>query len=220
MMNSGEVARLIDHSLLKPDATEADIKRLCREAVRCGFYSVCVNPHFIQTAKQALSGSGVKVVTVIGFPLGMNLASAKVYEAMQAGLLGADELDVVINIGRAKSGDWQTVQRDLRGVILVTEGLLHKAIIECCYLTNKEKAKAVEVCLEAGADFIKTSTGFGTGGATVEDVRLIKKVLGESPAGIKAAGGIKTLRDVMEMVEAGATRIGTSNGVSIIREAK
>lgn len=211
-----DLASLIDHTLLRPDASAADIENLCREAMEFGFYSVCIAPHFVSAVAKMLAGSDVRITTVIGFPLGMTLTDVKAYEAMNASLLGADELDIVINIGRAKSGDWHLVRRDLLDVISATPELIHKAIIECCYLTKKEKAKAVEVCLQAGADFIKTSTGFGPKGAAVEDVRLIKEVIGQR-AGIKASGGIKTFRDVIKMLKAGATRIGTSSSVEIVR---
>jgi deoxyribose-phosphate aldolase len=212
-----EIAKLIDHSLLRPDATLADVKRLCEEAREYGFFSVCVNPYFVEKAKSFLAGSNVKVTTVIGFPLGMTLTDTKVYEAVKASFLGADELDIVINIGEAKSGRWNIVRKDLSDVIAATKGLVHKAIIETCYLDKEEKTKAVEVALEAGAEFIKTSTGFGKGGASVEDIRLIKSIV-KDRAGIKAAGGIRTLAQAKEMLEAGATRIGTSYGVAIIKE--
>ncbi len=209
------VAGIIDHTLLKAEATEADIRRLADEARRYGFYSVCVNPYYVETAKAFLKGSLCGVTTVVGFPLGMDLTGAKVHEAMGAALAGADELDIVINIGAAKDGLWDVVEKDLYGVIAATGGLVHKAIIETCYLTDHEKREAAEAALRAGAEFIKTSTGYGPGGATVEDVRLIKGVVGDR-AGIKAAGGIKTIAQVREMIEAGATRIGTSSGVAIV----
>lgn len=214
-MNNG-IAGLIDHSLLKPDATLADIERLCLEAKSYGFYGVCIAPQFVKDVKGFLQGSPVRVVTVIGFPLGATLTEVKVYEAMN--VMGADELDIVINISKAKEGKWHDVRKDLSDIISSTKGLIHKAIIECCYLNKKEKIKAVEVSLEAGAGLIKTSTGFGVGGATINDIKLIKEIVGNK-AGIKAAGGIKTLSQVKEMIEAGATRIGTSNGVEIMREA-
>ncbi|MCX5720286.1 MAG: deoxyribose-phosphate aldolase [Nitrospirae bacterium] len=217
--NRGSIAGLIDHTLLKPDATYTDIKRLCEEAIQFGFYSVCINPYFIQLAKELLKGSNVRVTTVIGFPLGMTLTEAKVFEAMNASLLGADELDIVVNIGALKSGDWKTVRKDLCDVIIATKGFVHKTIIETCYLDNNEKKKIVEIALGAGSAFIKTSTGFGPQGAKISDVRLIKSIVGDA-AGIKAAGGIRTLRRVIDMLNAGATRIGTSAGVKIMREFK
>ncbi len=214
---AGDIAKLIDHSLLRPDATGADIKRLCDEALECGFFSVCINPFFINIARGMLAGSDVKVTTVIGFPLGMTLTQAKVYEAMEAALLGADELDIVVNIGAARSGDWGAVKKDLSDVITATKGMVHKIIIETCYLSRDEKIRASEIAIEAGAEFIKTSTGFGPGGATAEDVALIKGIVGDK-AGIKAAGGIKTLYQVKDLIKAGATRIGTSAGVAIMKE--
>ena len=213
-----DLAKLIDHTLLRPDATGADIGKLCEEAVKYGFYAVCVSPFFVKTAAQELRGSGVGVCTVIGFPLGMALTDVKVYEARRASLEGAIELDMVINIGAAKSGDWKTVERDIRDVVDATKGLTHKAIIETCYLEKDEMVKAALAALSAGAEFVKTSTGFGPSGATVEDVRLLKDIVGDR-AGIKASGGIKTLAQVNEMLNAGAIRIGTSSGCQIIREA-
>jgi deoxyribose-phosphate aldolase len=215
LMDMDNVAGLIDHTLLKADATEADIRRLADEARRYGFYSVCVNPYYIETARVFLKGSPVKVTTVVGFPLGMDLAEAKVHEALGAALAGADELDIVINIGAAKDGLWEVVEKDLYDIIAATGALVHKAIIETCYLTDDEKREAAEAALRAGAEFIKTSTGYGPGGATVEDVKLIKSIV-DDRAGIKAAGGIRTIEQIREMIEAGATRIGTSSGVAIV----
>jgi deoxyribose-phosphate aldolase len=212
-----DIARLIDHSLLKPDATYADIKSLCDDALQFGFHSVCIQPHFVKPVKELLRYSDVRVSTVIGFPLGMTLTEVKVYEAMNVSLLGADELDIVINIGALKSGDWETVRRDISNVITATKGFIHKTIIETCYLNNDEKRKVVEISLEAGSEFIKTSTGFGPRGALVKDIKLIKGIVGDA-AGIKAAGGIRTLKHVLNMLKAGATRIGTSAGVNILRE--
>jgi deoxyribose-phosphate aldolase len=213
-----DLAKLIDHTLLRPDATGADIGKLCEEAVRYGFHAVCVSPYFVETAAQALRGSGVGVCTVIGFPLGIAITDVKVYEARMASLAGASELDIVINIGAAKSGDWITVERDIRDIVAATGGLTHKVILEACYLEKDEKTRAAMAALAAGAGFVKTSTGFGTGGATAEDVRLLKEVVGDR-AGIKAAGGIKTLAQVNEMLREGATRIGTSSAPRILEEA-
>jgi deoxyribose-phosphate aldolase len=219
MLKQRDIAGLIDHSLLRPDASYTDIKRLCEEALQFGFCSVCINPFFIKIAKELLTGSNVRVTTVIGFPLGMTMTEAKVYEAMNASLLGADELDMVINIGALKSGDLETVRKDLSDVIVATKGLIHKSIIETCYLGDGEKRIAVEIALEVGSEFIKTSTGFGPLGAQVRDIRLIKSIVGDV-AGIKAAGGISTLQEVLDLIEAGATRIGTSAGVRIMSEFK
>jgi deoxyribose-phosphate aldolase len=212
-----DIARFIDHTLLRADATEADVRRLCQEAVRCGFFAVCVNPSFVERARGFVAGSPVKVVTVVGFPLGAGLTEVKVYGAMRAALAGADELDVVINIGAAKEGRWRAVRRDLSDVVAATRGLVHKAIIECFYLSEDEKRRAAEAALEAGAALVKTSTGYAPGGATVEAVRLIRSVVGDR-AGVKAAGGIRTYEQALLMIEAGATRIGTSSGVAIITE--
>lgn len=216
-MDKAKIAGIIDHSLLKPTAISEDIKKLCNEARQYGFYSVCINPFFVSMAKEFLSGSDVKISTVIGFPFGMTLPEVKVYEAVEAVSSGADELDIVMNIGMAKIGKWDIVKNDISDIISATKGVIHKIIIETCYLSHDEKIKASNVMIEAGAEFIKTSTGFGTGGATVEDVRLIKSVAGDA-CKIKAAGGIKNLFQVREMIKAGAARIGTSAGVAIIIE--
>jgi deoxyribose-phosphate aldolase len=216
-MKKKEIAGLIDHTLLRPDANREDIKKLCKEAIQYNFYSVCIHPFFITPAKQLLKDSPVKITTVIGFPLGMTLAEVKVYEARNASLMGADELDVVINLGALKSGDWNTVRKDISDVITATRGLVHKTIIETCYLSDDEKRKVVKIALEQGSEFIKTSTGFGPSGAKIRDIKMIKKIVGDN-AKIKAAGGIKTLKKLLGMLEAGASRIGTSHGVRIIKE--
>lgn len=218
-MNKSEIdiAKLIDHSLLRPDATVKEIKILCDEAMQFGFRSVCVNPFFVPTAKEILCGSNVMVTTVIGFPLGMTLTQVKVYEAIEAALKGSDELDIVMNIGMAKSGQWRDVKKDISDVILATKGLVHKIIIETAYLNREEKIEASEMVLDSGAEYIKTSTGFSLCGAMVEDIILIKSVV-KGGCDIKASGGIKTLNQVRELIGAGATRIGTSAGVAIIKE--
>ena len=218
-MDRSGIAQLIDHTLLKPDATMGEIKRLCEEAVRFGFHSVCVNPFFVPETNTILSGSGVKVTTVIGFPLGMTLTHVKVYEAMESALRGSEELDIVMNIGMAKSGRWRDVRKDISDVISATKGVVHKVIIETCYLAREEKGEASRMVLETGAEFVKTSTGFGSGSATVEDVRLVRSVVKER-CGIKASGGIRSLRQVREFIAAGATRIGTSSGVAIMEETQ
>ena len=218
-MDKSGIAQLIDHTLLKPDATMGEIKRLCEEAVRFGFHSVCVNPFFVPETNTILSGSKVKVTTVIGFPLGMTLTHVKVYEAMESVLRGSEELDIVMNIGMAKSGRWRDVQKDISDVISATKGVVHKVIIEACYLAREEKGEASRMVLETGAEFVKTSTGFGSGSATVEDVRLVRSVVKER-CGIKASGGIRSLRQVREFIAAGATRIGTSSGVAIMEETQ
>lgn len=216
ILNQTDLAGLIDHTLLSPYATYTEIKSLCKEALQYGFYSVCINPYFIKMAKELLKDSIIKVTTVIGFPFGMIPTEVKVYEAMGASLLGADELDIVMNIGALKSGDWDTVKKDISDVIMATKGLTHKTIIETCYLNDNEKRKAAEIALNACSEFIKTSTGFGPHGARIRDIRLIKGIVGDA-AGIKAAGGISTTRRALDMLMAGATRIGTSAGVKIVK---
>jgi len=217
MDNKVNIAKLIDHTLLKPTATEDDIRRLCEEAKIYGFFSVCVHPSFIETAKTMLIDTGIKLSTVIGFPLGMTFTSVKIYEAMEAVLKGADELDIVINLRRVKEDNWQDVKKEISDVITATPKVVHKIIIETCYLSDDEKIKASLIAIEAGAEFIKTSTGFASQGAKPEDVMLIKTATG-GKIGIKASGGIRTLQDVLNFIEAGATRIGTSSGVEIMKE--
>lgn len=214
-MNKKDLAKLIDHTLLKPDASYADIKRLCEEALQFGFHSVCVYPYYTGIVKELLKGNNVRITTVIGFPSGMTTTDEKVLEAMNAALSGADELDIVINIGALKSKNWYVVTKDISDVIAATKGLIHKVIIETCYLTIAEKKMIVETALDAGAEFIKTSTGFGPKGAQTRDIRLIKSIVGDK-AGIKAAGGIRTLEQVLAMLDAGASRIGTSSSLKII----
>ena len=218
-MDKSGIAQLIDHTLLKPDATVAKIKGLCEEAVRFGFHSVCVNPFFVSEVKPILSGSGVKVATVIGFPFGMTITQVKVYEAMESVARGSEELDIVINIGLAKAGRWRDVQKDISDVISATKGVVHKVIIEACYLTREEKCEVSRMVLESGGEFVKTSTGFGPGGATVGDIHLIRSVVNDR-CGIKASGGIKSLTQVKEFIAAGATRIGTSSGVAIMEQIR
>lgn len=213
------ISKLIDHSLLSPDATAADILRLCDEAGRYRFFAVCVHPYYTALAKEALGASRVKIAAVIGFPHGMSFTAVKIYEAMQAVLNGADELDIVINTGLAKSGDWEAVKKEISDIVTATPGALHKIIIETCYLTDDEKKMACDAAIEAGAEYIKTSTGFGPSGAVIRDIELIKAFT-KGNAGIKAAGGIKTLAQVKACIEAGATRIGTSSGVAIMKEVK
>ncbi|HXX58302.1 MAG TPA: deoxyribose-phosphate aldolase, partial [Thermodesulfovibrionales bacterium] len=208
-----------DHTLLRPDATPGDIRRLCDEARLHGFFSVCVNPFYVRAAREALGGSAVRTTTVIGFPLGMTLTKVKTFEALESALAGADEIDIVMNVGMAKSGHWDIVTKDIDDVIAATGGIVHKIIIETCYLDGEEKRKASEMVLETGAGFVKTSTGFGPAGVTIEDVAVIKTVV-RNRCGIKAAGGIRTLSQVKELISAGATRIGTSAGVAIMEEAQ
>lgn len=211
------VEKYIDHTLLKATATRKDIEQLCAEANACHFASVCVNPVNVGLAHELLLGSDVDVCTVIGFPLGANTSSVKAFETTQAIADGADEVDMVINIGAAKAHDWDTVLKDIQAVVKAANGVLVKVIIETCYLTDEEKVKACELSVEAGADFVKTSTGFGTGGATKEDVALMKKTVGDN-AQVKASGGIRDKKAFEEMIAAGATRIGCSAGMKIIEE--
>ena len=214
-----DIAKLIDHTLLKPEATETDIKKLCKEAEKYGFFSVCVNPCFIKTAREKLSGTDVKVSTVIGFPLGAMHSKVKIHEAMEAVLTGADELDVVINIGMIKSNNWTAVQKEISDLVTATPDVIHKIIIETYYLSDDEKINASLAVMESGAEFVKTSTGFAPSGATVKDIEMIKAAT-KGKVGIKAAGGIRTLKDVLTFIKAGATRIGTSSGITIIKEIR
>jgi len=213
-------ASLVDHTLLKPEASESDIKKLCQEAVQYGFASVCVNPSWVKKAAEFLKGSDVPVCTVIGFPLGATLSDVKAYEARRAIFNGAREVDMVINIGALKSGDDCTVEDDIRAVAAAAHenGVLCKVIIETALLTEVEKVRACLASKNAGADFVKTSTGFAKGGATVEDVALMRRVVG-SQLGVKASGGVKGIEDARAMFQAGATRIGASVGVKIAQEA-
>ena len=207
--------KLIDHTLLKQDATPEQIVKLCEEAKAYDFMSVCVNPAYVPLASECLKGSDVKVCTVIGFPLGMNLTRTKVDEATVAINQGADEIDMVINVGMLKNGNDDYVQEEIRLLKEVAGKKVLKVIIETCLLTDDEKIRACLAAKEAGADFVKTSTGFSTGGATVHDVRLMRETVGPE-MGVKASGGVRTHEDLLAMVEAGATRIGTSNGTKII----
>lgn len=213
-------ASLIDHTLLKPEAAESDIRKLCEEAATYGFASVCVNPSWVKKAAEFLRGSNVPVCTVIGFPLGATLPDVKAFEARRAIFNGAREVDMVINIGALKSGDDCTVEEDIRAVAEAAHenGVLLKVIIETALLTDEEKVRACLASKNGGADFVKTSTGFAKGGATVDDVALMRRVVG-SELGVKASGGVKGIEDAKAMVEAGATRIGASVGVKIAQEA-
>ncbi len=205
----------IDHTLLKPDATPHDIRCLCKEAAEYKFAAVCINPCYVDLAVSLLAGTGVKVATVIGFPLGSNLSIVKAFEAKQAVLHGADELDMVINIGAAKLGLWEAVLYDIQQVIAEGQGRIVKVIVETGLLTVEEKEQVCRIVLESGAQFIKTSTGFAEGGATIADIRLFKSIIGDR-IGIKASGGIRTPEEAAAMITAGATRIGTSKGIAIV----
>jgi deoxyribose-phosphate aldolase len=210
-----DLGRYIDHTLLKPEATPHDIRCLCREAAEYKFAAVCVNPCYVDLAVSILADTDVKVATVIGFPLGASLSIVKAFEAKQAVLHGADELDMVINIGAAKLGLWEGVLYDIQQVLAEAQGRVVKIIVETGLLTEEEKERACRIVLESGAQYIKTSTGFVPGGATVADIALFKSILGDK-IGIKASGGIRTLEEATAMIAAGATRIGTSKGVTII----
>ncbi len=213
-------ASLIDHTLLKPEATDEDIKRLCAEAASYRFASVCVNPTWVRAAACNLRGTGIPVCTVVGFPLGATLSDVKAYEARRTLLDGAREVDMVINVGALKSGDDCLVEHDIRSVVEVTHEYeaTCKVIIETALLTEQEKVRVCLAAKNAGADFVKTSTGFSKGGATVADVSLMRRTVGPE-LGVKASGGVKGLDDARRMVEAGATRIGASVGVKIAQEA-
>ncbi len=213
-------ASLIDHTLLKPEASESDIKKLCNEAIQFGFASVCVNPTWVKSAAKFLKGSSVPVCTVIGFPLGATLSDVKAYEARRAIFNGAKEVDMVINVGALKSGDDCAVEDDIRAVVEAAHenGVLCKVIIETALLTDDEKVRACLASKNAGADFVKTSTGFSKGGATVQDINLMRRTVGKA-LGVKASGGVKGIEDARAMFEAGATRIGASVGVKIAQEA-
>ena len=213
-------ASLIDHTLLKPEATDEDIKRLCEEAARYRFASVCVNPSWVKVAACSLHGTGVPVCTVIGFPLGATLADVKAYEARRAIFDGAREVDMVINVGALKSGDDCLVEHDIRSVVEVAHEyqVTCKVIIETALLNDDEKVRACLAAKRAGADFVKTSTGFSKSGATVADIALMRRTVG-ADLGVKASGGVKGLEDARKLVEAGATRIGASVGVKIAQEA-
>ena len=214
------VAALIDHTLLKPDAMREDIRKICQEAAKFGFASVCVNPSNVAQAAELLRGTTVKVCTVVGFPLGATLSQVKIYEAEQSIKLGAQEIDMVENVGALKSKQDELVEQDIRGVVEACHrnGAICKVILETSLLTNEEKVRASVAAKNAGADFVKTSTGFSTGGATAEDVALMRAAVG-SEMGIKASGGIRSLDDLKKMVSAGATRIGASASVKIVEQA-
>ncbi|KOR79722.1 deoxyribose-phosphate aldolase [Peribacillus frigoritolerans] len=214
---SQNVAGLIDHTLLKADATKGQIKVLCEEAREYNFASVCVNPTWVKYASELLEGSEVKVCTVIGFPLGATTPETKAFETKDAIANGAHEVDMVINIGALKDKDDELVERDIRAVVAASTGkALSKVIIETSLLTDEEKVRACELAVKAGTDYVKTSTGFSTGGATVEDIALMRKTVGPD-IGVKASGGVRNTSDAQNVIEAGATRIGASAGVSIVK---
>jgi len=209
-------ARMIDHTLLKAEATKEQIEKLCAEAKQFNFASVCVNPTWVKQSSELLQGSEVLVCTVIGFPLGANTPAVKAFEVKDSIANGANEVDMVINIGALKDKNYDLVQADIAAVVEAAKGsALVKVIIESCLLTDEEKVKACELAVAAGADYVKTSTGFSTGGATAADIALMRKTVGPD-LGVKASGGVRSLEDMKSMVEAGATRIGASSGVAIM----
>ncbi len=210
-----KTSKYIDHTILKADAVKEDILKICREAKEYDFASVCVNPCWIPVAKEALEGTDVKVCVVVGFPLGTMTTEAKVFETQDAVAKGADEVDMVINIGMLKDGNDEYVTEEIRKIKEACGSHILKVIIETCLLTNEEKVRACIDAKNAGADFVKTSTGFSTAGATPEDVKLMKDTVGEGVK-VKAAGGVRTKEDFEKMIKAGAERIGTSRGVSLM----
>ncbi|MEY2192522.1 deoxyribose-phosphate aldolase [Neobacillus sp. BF23-41] len=216
-MATTNIAAMIDHTLLKPEATRQQIESLCQEAKEYKFASVCVNPTWVVTAKELLQGSGVMVCTVIGFPLGAATSETKAFETKNAIENGAEEVDMVINIGALKDHNDELVEKDIRAVVEAAKGKAHtKVIIETSLLTKEEKIRACELSVKAGADFVKTSTGFSTGGATAEDIALMRKTVGPD-LGVKASGGVRNTEDVQKMIEAGATRIGASSSIAIVK---
>ena len=208
--------KYIDHTILKATASSSDVQKLCEEAIEHEFYSVCVNGCYVADAKQLLQGTDVKVAAVVGFPLGAMTTAAKVFEAKEAVENGASEIDMVINIAKLKDGEFEFVENEIRQIKEVIGDNVLKVIIETCYLTDEEKVKACELSLVAKADFVKTSTGFGTGGATYEDVKLMKSVVGDN-AKVKASGGVRDKETAQKYVDLGAERLGTSSGIEIVK---
>lgn len=215
MSNAKELAKYIDHTLLKPDASEEQIKKLCAEAREYEFASVCVNPCYLKTVVSELKGTKVAPCVVVGFPLGAMTSESKAFETKDAIAKGAKEVDMVINVGAVKSGNWDYVLDDIKAVVNAANGTLVKVIIETCLLTDEEKVRVCQLSKQAGANFVKTSTGFSTGGATVADVKLMRKTVG-AEMGVKASGGVRTYQDALDMIEAGASRLGTSAGIAIV----
>lgn len=215
-MTPEQIAGMIDHTILSAVTPEAEIIRICTEAKQYGFATVCVNPYWVPAAARELAGSQVGLTTVIGFPLGASRTEIKAAEAEDAIAAGATEIDMVLNVGALKSGDSEAVKKDIEAVVKTCKGKAAvKVIIETCYLTDDEKREASLLCKEAGADFVKTSTGFGTGGATVEDIALIRHVVGPD-MGIKASGGVRDLEVARKLIAAGATRLGASSSIAIV----
>ncbi|WP_373205194.1 deoxyribose-phosphate aldolase [Clostridium tertium] len=219
-MNKKDLARMIDHTILKADATEMEVEKLCTEALEYNFASVCINPSMVEKAANMLKGSDVKVCTVIGFPLGSTTTEVKAFETEDVIKKGATEVDMVINIGKLKEGNIEYVKKDIEAVVNAAKGkALTKVIIETCLLTDEEKVTACKLSKEAGADFVKTSTGFSTGGATASDIKLMRETVGPD-LGVKASGGVRSLEDAMAMIENGATRIGASASIAICEGTK
>ena len=208
--------KYIDHTVLKADTTQEKVQQIIDEAIQYDFMSVCINPTWVAYAAQKLADTDVKVCTVIGFPLGANTSVVKAYEASEAIKNGADEVDMVINIGAAKAGNWDLVASDIAAVVSAADGVTTKVIIETSLLTDEEKVQACQAAVKAGADFVKTSTGFSTAGATIDDIKLMRKTVGPD-MGVKASGGVRSIADANAMIAAGATRLGTSNGVDIMK---
>lgn len=214
---NNKIANMIDHTILKAFATTEDVKAICKEARENNFFSVCINPTHIELVKKELEGSNVKVCTVIGFPLGANTPQVKAFETKDAIAKGADEVDMVINIGALKDKNYDLVLSDIKSVVdAADKKALVKVIIETCYLTDDEKNIACELAVKAGTDFVKTSTGFGTGGSTPEDIKLMRDVVGPN-IGVKASGGVRNLKDAEAVINAGASRIGASASVAIVK---
>lgn len=212
-----QLAKFMDHTLLKPDATRGQLEKLCSEAREYGTFSVCINPCNLKPASELLEGSGVKLCTVVGFPLGQMTSEAKAFETSEAVFAGADEIDMVINVGRVKDGDLEYVREDIQSVVNAAQGRLTKVILETSLLTKTEIAEVSRIAKACGADFVKTSTGFSTSGAKLEDVRLMRETV-SADMGVKASGGIRTLADALAMIEAGATRLGVSASIEILEE--
>lgn len=216
-MTTPQLAKMIDHTLLRADATQSEMAKLTEEAKQYQFASVCVNPGWVAYAAEQLQGTGVDICTVIGFPLGASTSETKAFETKDAIAKGATEVDTVINISALKDGKDDYVEQDIRVVVEAAAGkALVKVIIEACLLTDEEKVRACQAAVRAGADFVKTSTGFSTGGATPEDIALMRRTVGPD-VGVKASGGVRSLKDMQKMIEAGATRIGASSGVKIMQ---
>ncbi|WP_099187236.1 deoxyribose-phosphate aldolase [Tepidibacter mesophilus] len=211
-----QLAKYIDHTVLKAQTTEDEVKKVCEEAKTYGFFSVCINPSYIEFAKEQLKESDVKVCTVIGFPLGANTSEVKAFETIDAIKKGADEVDMVINIGALKDKKYDYVQNDIKAVVDAANGkALVKVIIETCYLTDEEKKIVCELAKKAGTDYVKTSTGFGTGGSTPQDIKLMRETVGAN-IGVKASGGVRNTEDAEAVINAGASRIGASASISIV----